>query len=516
MPRGLRFRTRLLLAFGALIGLQLLAAFGAVWGLQTLAASEAREEQLVQLRQQVAHWSTLTRLNVVRTLALVKSGNPPALSEWFQSEMKQTSGEISALQKGLDAALAREQEQDAMAAVATARTAYVDLRGSLLKRMADPAQAQAAMAEVEPRMMPAANGYLRSLDNVLARVDARLAEQRAARAALTARAGWMLPASAAFALLLGVVLAWRMAQGLHAPIRGAIEAAQRIAEGDLSQPAKVDRTDELGELQGALARMQQALGSLVGGIRSGSESVGQASTQIAGGNQDLSARTERAASNLQQTAATMAQLSDGMRDAAAAAARAQQLAAAAGGTVRGGTEAVGRMVATMDEINADSHRIAEITSVIDGIAFQTNILALNAAVEAARAGEQGRGFAVVAGEVRTLAQRSADAAQEIKALIAASVGKTQAGTQLAQDAGRTMGEVQRSVQEFASVIGGVSATAQGQATGIAEVNQAVTQLDQITQQNAALVEEAAAAAQSLMDQAAGLARAVGSFRLAPA
>jgi methyl-accepting chemotaxis protein len=258
--------------------------------------------------------------------------------------------------------------------------------------------------------------------------------------------------------------------------------------------------------------MQNSLSRIVGEVRNSTDSIGTASQQIASGNQDLSARTEQAASNLQETAASMEQLTSTVRQSADAARQANQLAASAAEIAVRGGQVVGQVVTTMDEINHSSKKISDIIGVIDGIAFQTNILALNAAVEAARAGEQGRGFAVVAGEVRNLAQRSAEAAKEIKGLIGASVDKVEAGSKLVADAGQTMSEIVGSVQRVSDIIGEITAASGEQSDGIGQVNVAVTQLDQMTQQNAALVEESAAAAESLKDQAQRLAQVIQIFR----
>jgi methyl-accepting chemotaxis protein len=294
----------------------------------------------------------------------------------------------------------------------------------------------------------------------------------------------------------------------------AADGARAIAAGDLTARFDRGRRDELGVLFTALDDMQGALARLVGEIRHSAENISTASTEVAAGNQDLSQRTEQAASSLQQTASSMEQVHGTVRQTADSARTATQLATSAAGVAQRGGEVVGQVVATMEEIQGASRRIADIIGTIDGIAFQTNILALNAAVEAARAGEQGRGFAVVAGEVRSLAQRSAEAAREIKALIGNSVERVEAGTRLVGDAGATMQEIVAGVKRVADLVGEINAATAEQTQGIGEVNGAVTSLDRMTQQNAALVEQSAAAAESLKAQAAQLTQAVAVFRLA--
>jgi len=304
-----------------------------------------------------------------------------------------------------------------------------------------------------------------------------------------------------------------MVRRLQARLNIANDVMEAVAAGDLSRHVEPGAADEVGHLLAQVAAMQSRLAEMVRQIRSSTDNISTASTEIASGNQDLSARTEQTASNLQQAASSMEQLTGTVKQSADSARQANQLASSAAEVAARGGKVVSEVVATMDEINASSKKIADIIGVIDGIAFQTNILALNAAVEAARAGEQGRGFAVVAGEVRNLAQRSAQAAKEIKGLIGASVDKVESGSKLVADAGLTMQEIVGSVQRVTDIIGEITAAASEQSDGIGQVNSAVTQLDQMTQQNAALVEESAAAAESLKEQAMRLAQVVGTFRL---
>ena len=295
---------------------------------------------------------------------------------------------------------------------------------------------------------------------------------------------------------------------------GAASAiAERVSAGDLTVPVVNQVHDEFEPLIAALAAMQGNLVRIVGEVRTGTDTMLTASREIASGNQDLSSRTEEQASALEQTAASMEELTSTVKQNADNARQANQLAVAASGVAVQGGEVVGKVVETMNSIDASSKKVVDIIGVIDGIAFQTNILALNAAVEAARAGEQGRGFAVVASEVRSLAQRSAAAAKEIKGLIDDSVGKVRIGTELVGDAGRIMDEVVGSVRRVTDIMGEITAASQEQSTGIEQVNQAIMQMDQVTQQNAALVEEAAAAAGSLEDQASGLVGVVATFKL---
>ena len=329
---------------------------------------------------------------------------------------------------------------------------------------------------------------------------------------------WLAAALALAAVLVAATMCWLLLRTVRRELGGdpaqAREALRRIADGDLGGRAGSGET-ATGLMQ-EMHRTREHLHELIANVRATAEHIGTSSSEVAAGSQDLSARTETAASNLQQTAASMEQLTSTVNQTADAARQANQLAATAAAVAGRGGAVVSEVVSTMDEINTASRKIADIIGTIDGIAFQTNILALNAAVEAARAGEQGRGFAVVAGEVRNLAQRSAEAAREIKTLIGTSVDKVAAGTALVGHAGSTMAEIVQSVQRVSDVIGEITAAAAEQSSGIGQVNSAVGQLDLMTQQNAALVEESTAAAESLKDQAASLTGLVGRFRIGAA
>ena len=315
------------------------------------------------------------------------------------------------------------------------------------------------------------------------------------------------------ATILSLFFAWAISRAISAPMEAAVLAARAMAEGDMGAEIRVHGRDETGQLLGALEAMRKGLSAVVIKVRSGSESVATAAAQIAQGNSDLSGRTEQQASALEETTANMKELGATVRQNADTARQANQLAANASSVAVSGGQVVGEVVETMKGINESSRRISDIISVIDGIAFQTNILALNAAVEAARAGEQGRGFAVVASEVRSLAGRSAEAAKEIKSLINASVERVEQGTTLVDKAGSTMTEVVGSIRRVTDLVGEISAASTEQATGMNQMGDAVNAMDQVTQQNAALVEEMAAAASSLKSQAIDLVEVVAYFKV---
>ena len=455
-------------------------------------------------------WAGLTTTNVVRVQASAASTDP-AVDALFKEVIPATIGEISKVQKAIEAMDLSAKDKALMDRVAAERKIVLDSLAKIRSvKATDPA---AAAQELSARFNPAVDVYLKSLnefaeEQVRAKADilAELAEQRKS----TVRIAGVLIALVVIGLIAG---AFWLVRSIQQPLAQAMKAADQIAGGDLTTSVHVSRRDEFGLLLGSMERMVAQLRSVVGEVRQGIESVSTASSEIATGNHDLSARTEQTASSLQQTASSMEQLTATVGHSADTARQANQLAgSAAEAAVRGG-QVVEQVVSNMAQITESSRKIGDIIGTIDGIAFQTNILALNAAVEAARAGEQGRGFAVVASEVRSLAQRSAEAAKEIKTLIGASVERVESGAQLVEQTGTAMQDIVTSVKRVTDLIGEIASAATEQRDGIAQVNVAVTNLDHMTQQNAALVEESAAAAQSLREQSARLAEVVSVFKV---
>ena len=378
----------------------------------------------------------------------------------------------------------------------------------------DPLVTSGASAETRDRGVAGADKPIgQALDALIAIGMARTHEKGAAITELALFAERTIIVVTIVALASAIVLAFFIARGITVPIGVAVSAAEAVARGDLTQAIAADRADETGRLLRALSEMTGSLLRVVGQVRRGADCMATATSQIAAGNQDLSSRTEEQASSLEETASSMEELAAVIRQNADNAQQGTAMAGNAADVALKGSAVVGDVVTTMGEISERSSKIAEITGIIEGIAFQTNILALNAAVEAARAGDQGRGFAVVASEVRNLAQRSAGAAKEIKELIATSVAKVQDGAQLASVAGETMGEVTRAITSVRDIMSEIAAASAEQSRGIEQVNQAVSQMDQATQQNAALVEEAAAASSSLHEQGRQLSEVVAFFRL---
>ena len=412
--------------------------------------------------------------------------------------------------KALDAMPLDDATRQAVDKVKPALIAYLDsATGVVNLAFSDRAAADAKMAG----FMAAFKSLEKEMEALSDLIDEQAKQTQAASASTAATAKATILAAIALSAGVLLVIGWRVSRSIVGPIQRAVQIAETVAAGDLNSRIDVRGNDETAQLLAALKRMNDSLVNVVGTVRRSSDNIATGSSEISTGNHDLSQRTEEQASNLQQTAASMEQITATVRNNADTARQAAQLATQTSETATQGGAAVGQVVHTMGEISQASQKINDIIGVIDGIAFQTNILALNAAVEAARAGEQGRGFAVVAAEVRTLAQRSAVAAKEIKSLIQASVEKVEAGSRQAGDAGRTMDDIVTQVHRVTQLISEISTATQEQTTGIGQVSDAVAQLDQVTQQNAALVEESAAAAESLKVQARQLVEVVAVFRL---
>jgi len=508
---NMRIGSRLGASFGVLLLLLGVVAVLAVLEIRTLKAAldtvvqEEREAALAE------DWMWAVRLNDARIQAVVSARDVPQSATHFEPLMRQTSEQIGAIMTQLQESVTSEAGKQQLARLEQVRNDYIAARNSVLAAIR-AGDIEGGVRLTSESLLPVGQRYI---DAIGAMVSIQRGQVEAFVAQSTAdgqRAQLLMLLMSALALLFGIGVAIWTSRSIVRPLGVAAAELDAIAHGDLSRSVEVNRQDEIGTMQKRLAEMQAGLTRVVLQIRQASDGVGSAASEIAQGNQDLSGRTEQAASNLEETASSMEQLTATVKQTADSARQANQLAVSAAQVAQKGGAVVGQVVHTMNDISSSSQRISDIISVIDGIAFQTNILALNAAVEAARAGEQGRGFAVVATEVRSLAGRSAQAAKEIKDLIGASVEKVQNGSRLVQEAGATMDEIVSSVQRVSDIIGEITAAAAEQSDGIAQVNVAVNQLDQMTQQNAALVEQSAAASESLREQAARLAEAIGTFR----
>ena len=515
--RNISVRSRFYLVM-ALVAISLLIQAGWSWvsaqsGISTVTVlfdqAEATAQQVGTLRESMASVRRY-QAEMIATAVSNPTGVGPLHDAWKK--------EIGSLNTG----------GDALVKAHPADTALVDLVAKQKKLLGevveiiDPIAQQLTDAKMDSSAALAYAGQANEkLEAAQGNLTAILKSQQAGLAGIRGEiARSSMIAAIARIMLVGVTLAifvplmWITLRSICGPLDQAVAVATRIASGDLASRIVAEGQDEPARLIRALADMQSSLRNLVGQVRESSESIEVASSEVASGNADLSQRTELAASHLQRTNSSMDSLTVTVRQSTDSAHTANQLATSAASVAARGGQVVAQVVSTMQEINSSSKKIADIIGVIDGIAFQTNILALNAAVEAARAGEQGRGFAVVAGEVRNLAQRSAEAAKEIKSLIGASVDRVESGSRLVHDAGTTMNEIVASVQRVTDIIGEISAASTEQSQGITDVKGAIGEVDQMTQQNAALVEESAAAAESLKEQATKLAAVVSTFRLA--
>ncbi len=417
--------------------------------------------------------------------------------------------------KALDVLIVSDEEKKIYETLKAKRKAFIDQRNAVIELLRN-SRFDEGSQQYNTVLLPAVAEYKKVLEEFSGYQEARIDEKSDIMVAGNQRTGMFMIGGVLIAALLAALGAWFVSRAIVRPLRESLEVAEAVAQGNLDHDIVVHGRDETGQLATAMHQMIMTLTRIVGDIREASTLINCASTEIAAGNQDLSSRTEEQASSLEETASAMEELTATVKQNAENARQANQLAAGASDVASKGGAVVGEVVATMNGITESSKKISDIIGVIDGIAFQTNILALNAAVEAARAGEQGRGFAVVASEVRSLAQRSAAAAKEIKALIEDSVSKVEQGSKQVDTAGRTMEDIVASVKRVADIMAEITAASMEQSSGIEQVNQAIAQMDQVTQQNAALVEEAAAAAESMKDQAGALSQAVAAFTLSRA
>jgi methyl-accepting chemotaxis protein len=509
---NLNIGARLGLAFGAV--LILMAALIGI-GLQRLSSIATLNDTIIDSdwikAEAAATVSTTTRANAALTLELFTTDDSVRVAA-IRSEMDANKKTISASLETLNRLVTRPNGKELLARIGDERKAYVASFTQVGKLLAD-GQRDAALTQLRSDMTPKLVKLQDSISQLNDLQKSLVEENGTAIKHDISMARQMMAWLGIVALALGLAFAWRVTRSIIDPIGDALQVARAVADGDLTHSINSTQRDEMGQLLMAMARMSDNLSNIVGQVRSGTGAINTASAEIASGNMDLSTRTEAQASSLEETAASMEELTSTVKQNAANAHEANQLAQSATEVAQRGGAVVAQVVDTMNAINDSSRKIVDIITVIDGIAFQTNILALNAAVEAARAGEQGRGFAVVASEVRTLAQRSASAAKEIKQLIDDSVDKVAAGAQLVDLAGNTMSDVQDSVRKVTAIVEEMTLATREQSSGIEQINIAISQMDQVTQQNAALVEQAAAAASAMQDQAGELNAVVSKFRL---
>ena len=507
---------RLAAGFALTLFMAVLIAGTGIWRLDQVATA-ARDTLAAPLAKErlIAEWYTQIFGAVRRTAAIVKSSDP-SLSAYFKEDAAVTAKAAADLVKQIEPLISGDKETALFQRIMDQRKAYGSARDNAVKAKAEGNQ-ELADQILDQAFTPTAKVYQESIQQLVALQREHIAATAAGIDATARRGNFIIAGLTAGAVLLGALFSWMLTRGITRPIRAAVQAAENVAAGDLrariGSGPDAARRDETGALLRALGNMNDKLAIIVGEVREGTDTIATGSTEIAAGNVDLSARTEQQAGALEETAASMEELTTTVRQNADNARQANQLSIAASEVAAEGGVVVGQVITTMGSINESARKIVDIIGVIDGIAFQTNILALNAAVEAARAGEQGRGFAVVASEVRTLAQRSAAAAKEIKTLIGDSVDKVDAGAKLVDQAGSTMEQVVSSIRRVTDIMAEITHASQEQTGGIEQVNQAIGQMDQVTQQNAALVEESAAAAASMQEQAARLAQVVSVFKL---
>ncbi|WP_083438827.1 methyl-accepting chemotaxis protein [Herbaspirillum autotrophicum] len=508
---------RLTLGFAVIMLLSLVVTAIGIWRLQVVAeVTRAMVEQSARKERLIASWYGSLRAGVVRTIAISRSADT-TLKTYFIDEAKASTNNSSRLQKEIGELLRSDEETALFHNIAERRKVYLASHNRILD-LKSGGNIDEGNRLLDQEFVPLAKSYQDAMLKLLELEQREIDKTTRHIEQIADDSSRLLLILEGVALLFGCFCAWYLTLGITRPVNIAVGISRRVADGDLTAALGGDRhssgkDDEVGQLLTSLHDMRGSLRNIVSNVRAGTNTIMVASGEISSGNSDLSMRTEQQASALEETASAMEELTSTVRQNADNANTASRLAATASGIAIEGGDVVGRVVDTMTAINSSSRQIVDIISVIDGIAFQTNILALNAAVEAARAGEQGRGFAVVASEVRSLAQRSATAAREIKQLISTSVQNVDDGSQLVAQAGATMTRIVDSIKQVAGVVNDISVASREQSSGIEQVSIAITQMDEMTQQNAALVEQAAAAATSMQHQAAALTQLVSVFAL---
>ena len=506
---------RLSIGFALILTLSALAALVGLIQLNNVAsATNQLMQQPLTTERLVSDWYRYIHSGIKRTAAIAKSADP-SLAKFFEADQAESSKASAELLKQITELLESEQEKALLKEINTLRDEYLASRNKIVElKKAD--QADEANQLLEQKFMPVSTAYLKKIEELVKLQRAQIDETAKKIQTDYESSRILLIVLILVSGILAVISAVLLTRSIVRPLQEASLMAAELAQGDLTHTIQTNRQDEIGDLIRSINGIGQGLSRVIGDVRTGTHAIHTAADEIASGNADLSARTESQASSLQETASSMEELTSTVRQNADNARQANQLVVSASEVAQRGGDVVFQVIETMGSIRESSGKIVDIISVIDGIAFQTNILALNAAVEAARAGEQGRGFAVVASEVRSLAQRSAAAAKEIKTLIDDSTGKVEHGARLVDDAGNTMQDIVASVRRVADIMSEITCASQEQSAGIEQVNLAVTQMDEMTQQNAALVEEAAAAAESMRDQAEKLTQLVGQFRIGQA